>query len=87
MAKRSFITDFEGDVIRIGHANGISHQMIGDFLGRNRVTVWNHVNKMEKDNTLDNLPVSFVSDEIAAAIRDRCERIKREKAGGSGRAQ
>lgn len=69
MAKGPYITDFERDVIRIGIAAGIKAPKIALFLGRNKMGIYNQIKKMESDGTLQNVPLAFVCDEIAAAIR------------------
>lgn len=70
MAKRKYISDFERDVIRIGHANGVSCTQIAKFCGRNRVTIWNHIRAMTDDGTITQLPFGFVVDEVAEAMRN-----------------
>jgi len=69
MAKAKYISSFERDVMRIGRAHGFSDAQIGRFCGRQRMTVGNHIKAMIKDGTIDDLPMGFVVDEIAEAIR------------------
>lgn len=68
MAKAAYISDFERDVIRIGHSRGIKAPDIARFLGRTKVAVYNQIKAMDAAGTLENLPLCFVADEIAGAI-------------------
>ncbi|AVW90992.1 helix-turn-helix domain-containing protein [Celeribacter baekdonensis] len=70
MAKGKFITEFERDVIRIGYAKGIKAPQIARFLKRGKVVVYNHIKAMEGDGTIGALPMCFMCDEIAEAIRN-----------------
>ena len=69
MAKAKYISDFEREVMRIGHAKGLKAPTIARFLKREKATVYNHIKAMEKDGTIGELPMCFVVDEIAEAIR------------------
>ena len=69
MARAKYITDFEKDVIRIGVANGIKAPAIARFLGRKKMAIYRHIELLEQDGTLGNVPMEFVADEIAAAIK------------------
>lgn len=69
MAKAKYISTFERDVIRIGYAKGIKAPQIARFLKRGKMVVYNHIKAMEADGTIGELPLSFVADEIADAIR------------------
>ncbi len=68
MAKAKFISSFELDIIRIGVARGHNAPLIAKFLRRNKLTIYNHIEQMKQDETLDVLPFDFIVDEIAAAI-------------------
>ena len=69
MAKAKYISDFEREVMRIGHARGFNAPQIARFLKRGKMVVYNHIKRMEADGTLENLPLCFVVDDIAEAIR------------------
>lgn len=69
MAKAKYITDFEREIIKIGHSQGIYPMQISRYLGRTRVAVHQQIEKMKQDGTIDDLPLAFVVDEIAEAIR------------------
>ncbi len=71
MARGKLISEFERDVIRIGHSRGMFPLEISKFLGRTRVAVHVQIEKMKEDGTIDNVPLSFVADEIAEAIRGK----------------
>ncbi|NVK16718.1 MAG: hypothetical protein HWE35_21305 [Rhodobacteraceae bacterium] len=68
MAKAKYISDFERDVMRIGAARGYKAPQIARFLKRGKMVVYNHLKAMESDGTLKDLPLCFVTDEIAEAI-------------------
>ncbi|MCG7626501.1 hypothetical protein MHM88_01685 [Epibacterium sp. MM17-32] len=68
MAKAKYISDFERDVMRIGHAKGYKAPQIARFLRRGKMVVYNHIKAMDEAGTLEDLPLCFVVDEIAAAI-------------------
>jgi transposase len=68
MAKAKYISEFERDVMRIGAANGYTAPQIARFLKRGKMVVYNHIKAMEAEGTLQNLPLCFVEQEIAAAI-------------------
>lgn len=68
MAKAKYISGFELDVIRIGVKKGHSAREIGNFLGRTRMTIHNHITKMRAAGTLENLPFNFVQDEVNGAM-------------------
>lgn len=70
MAKAKYISEFERDVMRIGHSKGLSAPQIARFLGRGKMVVYNHINGMIEDGTISALPMCFVADEIAEAIRN-----------------
>tara|TARA_R110002096_G_scaffold216523_7_gene404428 strand:+ start:1169 stop:1387 length:219 start_codon:yes stop_codon:yes gene_type:complete len=69
MAKAKFISKFELDVIRIGVSRGFNAPQIGRFIGRNKLTVYNHIAAMKEAGTIGDVPMAFVVDEIAEAIR------------------
>ncbi|MCE8508336.1 helix-turn-helix domain-containing protein [Ruegeria pomeroyi] len=69
MAKAKYISDFEREVMRIGHSRGFNAPEIARFLKRGKMVVYNHINRMDADGTLSDLPLCFVADEIAEAIR------------------
>lgn len=69
MARAKYISEFERDVMRIGHARGLKAPQIARFLKRGKMVVYNHLKAMEADGTLSDLPLCFVADEIAEAIR------------------
>lgn len=69
MARAKFITDFEAEIIRIGHNRGFKAPTIARYLGRNKVTVYNHIHKMKEAGTLDNMPFDFVAEEIAKGMQ------------------
>jgi transposase len=69
MAKAKYISDFERDVMRIGHAKGYKPPQIARFLKRGKMVVYNHIKAMEAAGTLDDLPLCFVVEEIGEAIR------------------
>ena len=69
MAKARYISDFERDVIRIGIDAGIKAPKIALFLGRGKMVIYNQIKKMEAEGTIQNKPMGFVCEEIAAAIR------------------
>lgn len=68
MARGKFITDFEKDVIRIGISRGIAKATIARALKRRKSAIGQQVQRMADENTLDNLPMVFVVDEIAQWI-------------------
>lgn len=68
MAKATYISDFERDVIRIGYSRGIKAPDIARFLGRTKVAVYNQIKAMDAAGTLGDLPFCFAANEIAAAI-------------------
>lgn len=70
MAKAKFITDFERDCIRIGHARGVRPVQVARWLKRSRITVHKQIAAMRDAGTLDDLPMCFVVDEIAEAMRN-----------------
>lgn len=70
MARGKFISEFERDVIRIGHARGVKNGQIAKYLGRTRECVWQQVRKMQADGTINNLPFSFAAEEIARAMKE-----------------
>ncbi|MEM8578415.1 MAG: hypothetical protein AAGF60_11220 [Pseudomonadota bacterium] len=55
-------------MIRIGKSRGLSDAKIAAFLGRERTGIYKQVQMMREAGTLENLPLGFVVDEIAAAI-------------------
>jgi len=69
MARRAYISEFELDLIRIGHAKGLSSIQIGEFMKRHPVAVRKHICRMREEGTIDNLPLPFAADEIAAAMQ------------------
>ncbi len=71
MARGKYITKFEAEIIRIGLDRGFKAPQIARYLGRTKQAVYNHIEKMESDGTLENMPFDFVADEIARAIRDK----------------
>ncbi len=70
MARGKFISAFERDVIRIGVHNGQSCARIGEFLGRTRMAIHNHIKAMEREGSLENLPLDFVQEDIARALEN-----------------
>ena len=68
MARGKFISEFERDVIRIGVDAGYKAPQIARFLGRTKVVVYRHIEEMTESGTIGNLPLAFVSSEIAGAI-------------------
>ena len=71
MARGKFITKFEAEIIRIGVDRGFKAPQIARYLGRTKQAVYAHIEKMQADDTLANLPFDFVADEIAGGIRDK----------------
>ena len=69
MARAKYISPFERDIMRIGHSRGINAPTIARFLGRGKLVVYRHLQLMRDEGTLDDLPLCFVCDEIAEAIR------------------
>lgn len=69
MARGKFITDFERDMIRIGHSEGIGDATIARALRRTPASVGQQIKKMRAAGTLDDLPFVFVVEEIAEFIR------------------
>lgn len=65
MAKGKFITDLERECIRIGYSINLNAPAIAHYLGRNRVSVHNEINKMIKDGTIGMIPFEFVVENIA----------------------
>lgn len=71
MSKGKFISDFERDIIRIGYSTGATQAQIARFCHRSKSTICVQIQKMIEDGTIDNLPLSFVCDEIGGAIREK----------------
>lgn len=69
MAHGKYITAEEADVIRVGVHLGFKAPRIAKALGRNRVTIHNHIKKMEAEGTLGNLPMAFLVEAIGNEIR------------------
>ena len=69
MARGKFITKFEAGIIRIGVDRGFKAPQLARYLGRTKQAVYAHIEKMQADDTLANLPFDFVADEIAEGIR------------------
>lgn len=69
MASGKYISDEELMIIRIGTAHGISQVRIAEYLGRGRVAVARHVAKMKKNGTIGELPIPFIEEPIAEALR------------------
>lgn len=67
MAKQKYISDFERTVIQIGKEKGIPVADIARFTGRARCTIYKH---METDVPM---PLGFVVEEIAAAMRGQTD--------------
>ena len=55
--------------MRIGTSKGFNAPQIARFLKRGKMVVYNHIKQMDADGTLADLPLCFVVDEIAEAIR------------------
>ena len=68
MAKAKYISEFERDVMRIGVSKGLKSPQIARFLKRGKMVVYNHIKAMREDGTIDDLPLCFISDEIAESI-------------------
>lgn len=68
MAKAKFISEFERDVIRIGHFQGTKAPAIGRFLNRSKQAIYNEIKAMTDAGTIDNRPMCFVCKEIGAAM-------------------
>lgn len=71
MARARFITDFERDCIRIGKAYGVENATIARALKRTKPAITQQVQAMTEAGTLDNLPLAFVCEDIAAMLRER----------------
>lgn len=69
MSRAKHITDFERDCIRIGLHHGLSGPQIAAFLGRHTNVIYAQRDKMRDNGTLENLPLDFMTEEIAEAIR------------------
>lgn len=69
MARAAYITEFERDCIRIAHNQGIGPTQTAKFLKRSRMSVHRQIVEMREAGTLENLPLCFMVDEIAEAIR------------------
>lgn len=69
MARGRYISDFEADVIRIGHSAGIDQATIARALKRHKSTVGRKIQEMTDRGTIGDLPMCFVCDDIAAMIR------------------
>lgn len=69
MARGKFITNFERDCIRIGHAAGIPNATIARALRRTRPAIGNQIAAMEAEGSLSNLPICFVVEDIERMIR------------------
>lgn len=72
MARGKYITTFELDLIRVAHANGCKAPSIARYMGRTKMAVYNKIEQMRKEGTLDDVPVwlpSFV-DDIVRLIND-----------------
>lgn len=65
MAKGKFITELEREYIRIGYSIDLNAPAIAHYLGRDRVTVHNEINKMKKNETIGMIPFEFVVENIA----------------------
>lgn len=62
------ITEFEREIIRIGISGGCNGAQIARYLGRNKQAVYNHIEGMKRDGTINNLPFALVATEILEAI-------------------
>lgn len=71
MARAKYISKFERDMIRIGHAHGVNAPSIARFLGRSKVAVYKQIERMTADGTIEDLPFAFVSEEITRAMRQK----------------
>lgn len=69
MARGRFISDFEADLIRIGHAAGIDNATIARAMGRHKSAIGKYLRRMEDEQTIGNLPTCLVGDRIAEMIR------------------
>lgn len=69
MARAKYITEFEKDCIRIGVAAGLNAPTIARFLGRQKLAIYRHIEKLTEDGTLGDVPLEFVASEIAAAMK------------------
>ena len=72
MAKAKYINEIEREAIRIGVSIKLNAPAIANYLGRNKQTIYNEIEKLEKDGTIANLPMTFL---VEAVGRDmmRCE--------------
>lgn len=71
MARGAYITEFEREIIRIGHARGLTGGQIAKYLRRERTGIYRIIKEMEDDGTLANVPFDFICDDVEAAIRAR----------------
>ncbi len=70
MARGKFISEFELTVMKIGLSAGVEQVKIAKFLGRAEGAITAHKKRMEEEGTLHDLPLAFVCDEIAEAMRN-----------------
>lgn len=69
MARGRFISDFEADVIRIGHSAGIDNATIARAMGRTKSAIGKYLRRMEEEQTITDLPRSFMADKVAEMLR------------------
>jgi predicted transcriptional regulator len=65
MAKNSYITDFERDLIRIGFGSGLNASAIARYIGRNRMAVHNQMRNMSNSGTITLIPTGLSAENIA----------------------
>jgi len=69
MARGRFISGFEADLIRIGHAAGIDNATIARAIGRTKATVGTHVRRMTDEQTIGDVPTCYAVDQLADMLR------------------
>lgn len=72
MARGKYISEFELDLIRVCHAHGCKAPSIGRYMGRTKMAVYQKIDQMREDGTLDDLPNWFPQfvDDIVRLVND-----------------
>lgn len=81
MAKAKYINEIEREAIRIGLSIKLNAPAIAHYLGRNKQTVYNEIEKLEKDGTIGNMPMPF----LVEAIGRDMQRSEAERQAGMRR--
>lgn len=68
MARGKYISDFEREIIKIGVHHGYKAPAIARYLGREKMTVYNHIKAMQAKGMMGGLPFDFLQEQICKGI-------------------